>query len=374
MVNHIPRRLRPALLLLAALLLATLTPPRQSAAQGERLVLAFYYAWFDPGSWAGGRASDVPPSPYNSDDTSVMARHIDEARSAGIDALVLNWWGAGNRTDTNLSALLGLAEQKAFRVAAVLDINSPFMSGSAGYAANLRRLLAEHAARPAYLRYQGKPVIFFYNVSRLPISTWGSIRDQVDPGRTSLWIAEGTDLGYQQVFDGHHLYSIAWSTGGAPSSILPKWGDKVRTYNRTHGTAKLWVATVMPGYDDRGVRPHGGFARSRDGGDYYRQCWQAALASQPDWVIVNSFNEWMEGTQIEPGRTHGAAYLDQTREWAAQFKQAVWPAAPAVKAPAKPAAPKPAPTAAPTPVPPPPEKEPVRQGFPLSSRGRALPY
>ncbi len=363
-------RRRLALAFLLGSVLACLVPPRAAAAQSERLVLAFYYTWFDPGSWDGGRASDVPLSPYNSDDAAVMSKHIDEAISAGIDALVLNWWGAGNRTDTNLAALLGIAEQKGFRVAAVLDINSPFMQGTASYAENLGRLLAEHAARPAYLRFEGKPVVFFYNVSRLPVATWQQIRSQADPDRAALWIAEGTDLSYQQVFDGHHLYSIAWPGGSAPSSILPKWGDRVRRYNRDHGTAKLWVATVMPGYDDRGVRPQSGFARSREGGEYFRQCWQAALDSRPDWVIVNSFNEWMEGTQIEPGRAHGTAYLEQARGWAAQFKQAVWPAAAVAKAPAVTHGP-PAKSAA---TPPAAIKPARRPGFHLSGRGRALPY
>jgi hypothetical protein len=363
-------RLRAAPALLLGTLLVCLVPPAAAGAEGERLVLAFYYSWFDPGSWSAGKTVDVPLSPYNSDDAAVLSRHVDEAMSAGIDALVLNWWGAGNRTDGNLASLLGIAEQKGFRVAAVLDINSPFMRGTGSYTENLRRLLGEYAGRPAYLRFQGKPVVFFYNVARLPVATWQQIRSQVDPDHAAIWIAEGTDLRYQQVFDGHHLYSITWATGGSPSGILPKWGDKVRRYNTQHGTTKLWVATVMPGYDDRGVRPKGGFARSREGGEYYRQCWQAALDSQPDWVIVNSFNEWMEGTQIEPGRAYGTAYLDQTREWAARFKQAVWPAVPVVQVSAAAAA---HPKAA-IHVQPGVEKRMHWPGGRLSSRGRALPY
>jgi hypothetical protein len=364
-------RLRAALALLLGILLTLLVRPAAAGAEGERLVLAFYYSWFDPGSWNAGKTSDVPLSPYNSDDAAVMSRHIDEARAAGIDALVLNWWGAGNRTDSNLTALLGIAEQKGFRVAAVLDINSPFMQGTGSYIENLRRLLGDHAGRPAYLRFQGKPVVFFYNVARLPVATWQQIRSQVDPDHTAIWIAEGTNLSYQQVFDGHHLYSITWPSGGSPSGILRKWGDKVRSYNRQHGTAKLWVATVMPGYDDRGVRPKGGFAHSREGGEYFRQCWQAALDSRPDWVIVNSFNEWMEGTQIEPGRAYDTAYLDQTREWVARFKQAVWPAVPVVAAPAAPSVrPMAASHAQPSAV-----KVTHWLGTPLSSsKGRALPY
>ena len=99
----------------------------------------------------------------------------------------------------------------------------------------------------------------------------------------------------------------------------------------------------MPGYDDRKVRPTNGFARSREGGAYYRQNWQAAIDSQPDWVVINSFNEWAEGTYIEPSQAHGSLYLDLTAEWSAQFKGADFSLESA-----------PAPPPSPTPLPKPP--------------------
>jgi hypothetical protein len=43
---------------------------------GERLVLAFYYNWFDEHSW-GPKVPDQPAQPYVSRDRGVMARHID---------------------------------------------------------------------------------------------------------------------------------------------------------------------------------------------------------------------------------------------------------------------------------------------------------
>jgi hypothetical protein len=115
----------------------------------------------------------------------------------------------------------------------------------------------------------------------------------------------------------------------------------------------------MPGYDDRQVRPGTGFARSRDGGDYYLQSWQAAIASQPDWIVINSFNEWPEGTYIEPSQAHGSLYLDLTREWSARFKGADFSSRPSAgtakaaqaAATALPPTPTPAPELASTPLP-----------------------
>ncbi|NLF13846.1 MAG: hypothetical protein GX597_18845 [Anaerolineaceae bacterium] len=351
-------------LALAALVLAPgFRPPVPARAEGERLVLAFYYAWYDQNTWSSGKVPDVPSEPYVSSNPEVMARQIDQAKGAGIDAFVLNWWGQGNQTEKNLKALLDQAGQKGFRVAVDFDPNSPFMKGTGSYAQNLQHLLTVHAAHPAYLRYNGRPVVFFYNVSRLGAGTWRSLRDQVDPQRQALWIAEGTDIGYQSVFDGHHLYSITWPNRIPPAKTLSAWGDRVRAYNRDHGTAKLWVATVMPGYDDRKARPGSGFVRGRDGGEYYRECWQAAIASKPQWVIINSFNEWPEGSYVEPSKAYGGTYLDLTREWAGRFRSAEVPAVAAEAAPPPatptvqptgvPPTPTPTPTPTPAPTPPP---------------------
>ena len=362
---------RLSLLLLTIVLLGvSLVPilqyPPTAQADGERLVLAFYYPWFDGNTWNGGKVPDLPQTLYNSDDTGAMARQIDQAKGAGIDAFVVNWWGKGNRTEKNLKAMLDVAAQTGFRLTVDFDINSPFMGGVDSYADNLRHLHTTHAAHAAYLRHQGRPVVFFYNVSRLPVSTWQSLRDQVDPERKTIWIAEGTDLKYQSVFDGHHLYSITWPNRIPPAQILPKWGDRVRSYNQQNGTSKLWVATVMPGYDDRKVRPGNGFARSRDGGAYYRQAWQAALASKPQWVVINSFNEWPEGSYIEPSQAYGGLYLDLTRELASQFKGADFGIAAAAPPPPTSAPPSPTPLP-PTPTPLPPTPTPVPPVYVIES-------
>jgi glycoprotein endo-alpha-1,2-mannosidase len=58
---------------------------------------------------------------------------------------------------------------------------------------------------------------------------------------------------------------------------------------------------VGPGYDDTRIRPwNGQNTRSRAGGTYYDREFEAALGVRPDLIGITSFNEWHEGTQIEP--------------------------------------------------------------------------
>ena len=74
----------------------------------------------------------------------------------------------------------------------------------------------------------------------------------------------------------------------------------------------------MPGYDDTRIR--GGFARDRAGGAYYAQSWQAAIASRPNWIVINSFNEWPEGSYIEPSAAFGDLFIGLSATYSAQFK------------------------------------------------------
>ena len=77
----------------------------------------------------------------------------------------------------------------------------------------------------------------------------------------------------------------------------------------------------MPGYDDTGQTDRvERFARAREGGAYYRRSFAGAVATNPDMIAITSFNEWVEGHQIEPSVTYGSLYVDITRELTATWK------------------------------------------------------
>lgn len=299
--------------------------PRSVTAQDQRLVLAFYYTWYDTGQWTADKVPDLPLTPYNSRDKATIERHADQARAAGIDAFVVSWYGPqveNNQTETNFRTLLDVAQTRGLRATVDVDLGaSPFLHSAGDVSAALRHVLTVHAKHPAFLRYGGKPLVFFWRQQRFSVDTWQAIRAEVDPGRDSLWIAEGVNLDYLAVFDGLHLYNITWDPPADVGHTLSRWGGRVREYNAAHGTRKLWVATAMPGYDDTKApgRAHT-YRYDRRNGEYYRETWQAAIASSPDSVIITSFNEWVEGTMIEPSASYGNLYLDITAQEAARYK------------------------------------------------------
>jgi hypothetical protein len=315
-------------------------------AQNERLVLAFYYAWFDQATWSSGQLSDQPAQPYDSRDREAIQRHVAQAKSAGIDALVQSWYGptggVNNMTESNFAMLLDVAQASGLRAAVDLEITGPFFGSAGDVQGALATLLAGHARHPAYLKVGGQPVIFFWRQQRFSVDQWEAIRRQVDPDRASIWIAEGTDLAYLRVFDGIHLYSVAWSAD--PETVLVNFGAKVRKAAQNLGGFRYWVATAMPGYDDVRLRGASGFVRPRADGDYYRATFAGASKSGADWLIVTSFNEWLEGSQIEPSVSYGDTYLNLTRDLAAAYRTST------VIAPTVPPAPSPTETVSVTPT------------------------
>ena len=335
----------------------------------ERLVLAFYYTWFDENSWGANKVPDMPLETYASRERSVMARHIDQAKGAGIDAFVVSWLGPrvdNNQTETNFRAMLDEAAARGFRLAVDFEVTSQFLGNAGEVQAALATLLATHAQHPAYLRSDGKPVIFFWRQQRFSIETWAAIRAAVDPGHNSVWIEEGTDVSPLSVFDGHHLYSVTWANRTDMSYTANKFARLVRGKAAALGAPKVYVATVMPGYDDRKTGRGSAFAVGREDGGYYERSWQAAIGSSPDWIVITSFNEWPEGTYIEPSRAYGGRYLELTSQWAPVFRSSAPPPAvvqaptlppaaptqPAAAAPARPTPTRqpPTPTPAPTPT------------------------
>ncbi len=296
--------------------------PASTAAQGERLVLAFYYAWFDWDTWSKPLPYQ-PVEPYLSADVVTIERHVQQAKQAGIDALVQAWYGPSmenNQTEANFWSLLEQAQVHGMQAAVSVDMGSPhFLQTPDDVLSALIALRDRHTQHAAYLRVGGRPVIFFWRQEKFSVASWEALRTQVDPQRRMLWIAEGAHPEYLEVFDGLYLYSVAWADD--PRNVLVRWGEEVRRWSDAHdGAFRYWVATVMPGYNDFATGRADAFVRERGDGAFYRTCWEGAMRSGADWVIITSFNEWLEGTQIEPATEYGDAYLTLTASLAAQYR------------------------------------------------------
>jgi hypothetical protein len=303
-------------------------PPARAAA--DRPVMAFYYPWYEPGDWSYERMSDLAAPTYSGGDDAALRRHIQQADAAGIDALICTWYGPNeSRLNQRCRRLLQLVQEsgRGIRVAILPDQSAAFdgaMRTSEGLAAALAALRRDFMASPAYFTFRGKPAVFWFNPPSLGgVATWRRVRDLADPNREQFWFGGTDDFAYMDAFDTLYYYDITWE--GAPGAAMASYARRLDGFNASRGERRPFVGTVMPGYDDLRARPDG-HRKDRADGAYYRGTWQTAIDRDAAAVVLTSFNEFFEGSYIEPSERYGDLYLRLTAEESARYHRAPPPA------------------------------------------------
>ena len=331
-------RLSLAFVVLLVVTLAFVAPQgaRQARAASERPVMAFYYPWYEQSDWSYDKMSDVAAPKYSGGDDAAIRRHIQQAADAGIDALICTWYGPKeDRLDKRCRRLLQLVQESGrdIKVAIIPDQSAAFdgaMRTVDGLAAALDVVRRDFMSSPAYFRFQGKPALYFFNPGSLgDVGAWQQLRGRADPNRDEYWFGGTDNFAYLDVYDALYYFDITWES--RPGAAMASYGRRLDTYNQGHpGANKPFIATVMPGYDDIKIR--NGHRRDRENGNYYRGTWQTALDRNAAGVILTSFNEFFEGSHIEPSEQYGDLYLRLTQELSAQY-HAGQPAPPPQPAP-----------------------------------------
>ncbi|MFT3685210.1 MAG: glycoside hydrolase family 99-like domain-containing protein [Phycisphaerales bacterium] len=334
------------------------TQPAKVAPQPAKVpskVLTFYYPWYGtpegPGGkshggkfvhWEGVEPTATPPriasstnyptgGVYDSHDPAVIKRHCTLAKDAGIDGLIISWWGKGTFEDQATPAILDGCAKHGLQAAVYYEqVKSP--TNAAAAVEELTDIAKRFGSHAAYLKVddngQQRPVIFIYSraIFQLDWKAWETVvaelHKTVSPA--PFIVADCFDSRAIKLFDGVHDYGPAGGTAAAIKKgetaeawshrTMPWWVSEAHKYN------KLSCVTVFPGYDDLKIRKPG-IRVDRDNGRFYDTLWKDAIAAKPDWVLITSFNEWHEGSEIEPSNEHGDKYIKATAEWAKKFKQ-----------------------------------------------------
>jgi hypothetical protein len=330
---------------------AALPAQAASTADGHK-VLAFYYGWYGnktvSGHWVhwkpndGGQTADnIAGMPadglYDSHDPAEVARQVAEARQAGIDAFVATWWGPGDFTDKGMPVLLEAARPTGLKATVLIEaLHAKDDEGRHAEAVrDLLYIVRNYGSDPAWLHVGGKPVVFIYGRAEHDLSpdAWRQVLEDVRAQSPTGLVAIGA--GYAQwleAFDGGMNYSL---TDKIHAMDLPRLQTFMRGYygqlvETAHSEGKISAVMINPGFDDTHTgRPPPRPVLERRDGQTYAALWQATIQSGADWAVVASFNEWHEGSGIEPSAAYGDAYLRETKVWADRFKGTGGPGRPA---------------------------------------------
>lgn len=306
-------------------------PPLRRA-DAERHVLAFYYPWFDAASYNDPKLSDRPIDRRGTIGPQDVLFQTQTARNAGIDGFIVSWAGESNHWaahngiafDNVLNAARHVGGVGTVLIETVMANGAPDDPTKPSDPATVNlwiRQALTRADHPSFLRSGGVPVIFVYQMARLAPSVWRSILDGLAAdgiavrlvGDAPPWFYGSVEWGVYR-YDVPHPYELA------------VWSRQNMYYQRLLAPVdatgpRLFAATVSPGYDDRNARGADRPVVARGtNGERYSATWAAGMTASPDWVLVTSWNEWFEGTAVQPSENFGDLALRQTADQASRFR------------------------------------------------------
>ncbi len=339
--------------LLSAMLLsvsASAAPPEGADTERPAVdLLAYYYPWYDTGDWSRHPYVDTPTlGRYGTDDPAVAAQHIMWCRDAGITGLCVSWWGEGTQTDRHLRAGLLAADNaediafciyyeslKLDRLDGTTDTSVDFAHPAVmeQFIADMRYLASTYFEHEHYYRIDGRPVVGLY-VTRVfrgfTAEHAAQMREAV--GVDVFLIGDEAYYGPQDapatarhgagVFDAYSAYNMHTDPrieDGEPA-LAYMLREAWPVYTRWAEDPGVWfMPKVMPSYQD--FRGHDTLSGSPEGFEQMLHAAAELAASDPaasrPVVFITSFNEWWEGSTIEPTDEYGTGYLDAVARWRA---------------------------------------------------------
>ncbi len=323
---------------------------------GEYLVGVYYYPWYhsDGRHWNEGYLRDVltiqqPPllGEYSSRDTSAIQSHIVSSLNNGIEFWVISWWGPSSWEDVTIGDYIlptisgtGMKWCILYETPGCLGTSPPFNFDSPALRNKLisdfEYLASTYFGNQNYLYINDRPVVLLY----LTREFTGDYQTALSEARTAV-----QNLGYNNPFivgdevywgnpnqtriscmDAITAYNMHGPTQYAgyagETNFLKDVSARYSTYKNVANPLGVYlIPAAMPGFNDRAVRP---------AEDHYvipnqylplwdhttmlrRSLITAKIYEEPSIsnpILITSWNEWHEDTQVEPTIVTGGCNTD----------------------------------------------------------------
>ncbi len=336
-------------LLLPLLVSQTFAAP--AIPQRRDLVGAYYYGWYFPPKWKDLAAQLTPVlGQYNTDSIPIVTKHIDTAAYYGVDVFFMSWWKKTDVTDSHLRngflkspsvnkikfamvvEPLGELDTLDGKRDGVVDFNSPEVNKA--WIEMFQYFKDNFWNHPSYLKIDGRPVVLVY-VTRT-FKNFGSQHiDSLKAHVGNVYLmADEAFIGAQSdpatarngirnrfsVFESYVSYnSYEAALIQADDSALAYQNRVGLPYYKNWAAKTVFHPPIMPYYQD--FRP--GHPPLPGSMPQFKQVIKD-IRALPQWApagdsvnriyMVTSWNEWFEGTSIEPSVEKGIGPCQVLRE------------------------------------------------------------
>lgn len=284
-----------------ALMVSLLVPAlfaNSSQAIATPIKAAFYYGWF-PETWHSNDKYSPSLGQYTSDNVDTMSKHINAMQYAGLNAAVYSWWGDSHANSDGFYSFLGVADAYQFNVIPYYEkeYGTTATDPSEATITNDLDSLGDQANEIGSFATIGtKPIIIVYNSGDTGCSDVTKWKNAEAASNYDFYVNMKVFPGFDTCAD----QPDAWHQYGP---------DTAR-----HDFSDVGSFTISPGFN------HHNESSPRLARDLNR--WttdiQAMKATNADFQLVSSFNEWGEGTSIESSPSWSSAsgygtYIDALR-------------------------------------------------------------
>lgn len=334
--------------------------------------ICFYYDWYGNQEFDGGMSHwshTIIPNPnggsnlgsipgtegniasnfypklgrYSNRDPEIVKKHMEMFKKARIGVAAVSWWNEKTTAEAEKNQLL-LDEAQKVGVKVCFHLEPYSGRNPENLKENMKKLIDKYGSHPAFYKVNGKPMFFIYDSYNIEPEEWAkllspsgaiTIRNTTyDSYVIGLWldnVDKQAPIILNSHFDGFYTYfaSLGFNYGSTPTNwnTMQKWAND---------NGKIFIPSVGPGYIDTRIRPWNNSAtRNRNNGKYYDVMYEKAIESNVSFISITSFNEWHEGSQIEPAVPYAGSaftyldygnlasdfYLTRTAYWIKEFRK-----------------------------------------------------
>jgi len=299
-----------------------------------------------------GRRNTVPEEPsigvYNGSigDPVVYEQHVNQAKTAGIDFFIFRYRSANNQNQNNADTRFidGLqAASNAQDVNFALSYNF----GNMGLNNNNRiedrglvqrfiddfKLMIPYFDQPNYMKVDGKNIVYLFNSHNLHANDNAALYQQMraqlsDLGIELYLIGMQNDWSPTLRFDFRFIGGVDAVTHNTYATINVNAHDRVVNFHKFVDIAweyhkKTWldynieyVPTISPSINLKIVNSGSNITVFDKDEEWFRGFSNVArrVAGANKIVLIDSFNDWNRGTQLESADTYGEDFLEILRE------------------------------------------------------------
>ncbi|MGK4567749.1 glycoside hydrolase family 71/99-like protein [Flavobacterium sp. 3HN19-14] len=280
--------------------------PDNVDANGKREIASHYYPKIGP---------------YHSGDKDVIENHLLLMKYAGIDGVLIDWYGSFDVYDyksnkENTEALIDMLDEVGLQYAIVYEDQTLPNVVTAGLAAtnvngakaDMNYLQSNYFNDAAYIKINGKPLLLDFGSQALTTpADWTSAFSNLStkPTFLTLW-NESSEAGMNASGE------FAW--------VYQNNNYLTNFYNNNVPNLAVAMGSAYPGFNDfyqeGGAGAGLGWTIDHNNGATLSTTLNMAATANIDYLQLVTWNDFGEGTMIEPTNEFGYSYIEKVKTFA----------------------------------------------------------